>query len=133
MVVMLQNRFKEFRRDRKPKQAPVVVASKPPVKQKSPAKELMNRPEIADGEDQASYERFCSKITEEFQRKKPRPEVYDSLIELTYPHRRQEILDTSMLVSEILVKHPFLKEENQVNFCVENLHNFFITFLTVVE
>ena len=44
----------------------------------------------------------------------PRAEVYVPLIETTYAHRRQEILDSQVLVSDVLEKHPFLSREDQV-------------------
>ena len=116
-MVMLQNRFKEFRREKKSgsgSKLPTPAIPKPKPKPKSPAKQLMTRPEIAAGEDKASYSRFCSKISEEFMRKKPRPEVYQSLISLTYPHRRREMLDTLRRVTDVLQQHPFLRQEDQV-------------------
>ena len=133
IVVTLQNRFKEFRREKKPKSVskPAQKISKPA--QKSPAKELMLRPEIPQGEDLASYLRFCSKITEEFKRRKPRPEVYESLVDLTYPHRRQEILDTGILVSDVLVKHPFLKVEDQVSMLRISQYIRYSAYSTVAE
>ena len=119
IIVGLQNRFKEFRRERKPRSSPAkVLEPKIPAKQKSPAKrpakQLMQRPEIAAGEDLGSYERFTKTIREEFRRRSPRADVYIPLIETTYAHRRLEILDSQILVSDVLEKHPFLSQEDQV-------------------
>ena len=119
-MVGLKNHFKEFRRERKPRSSPAAIPEpKTPAKQKSPTKQLMQRPEIAAGEDLGSYERFSKNIREEFRRRSPRAEVYVPLIETTFPHRRQEILDSQILVSDVLEKHPFLSQEDHVG-SVEN-------------
>ena len=58
LTICLQNRFKEFRRERKPRSSPAIILEpkipakqKSPTKLKSPAKQLMQRPKIAAGED----------------------------------------------------------------------------------
>ena len=118
IVIGLQNKFKEFRRDKKPVKKPVIIAAPVTVVSRqpwSPTKQLMKRPEIEAGEDEGSYERFAAQILEEFKKKKPRSEVLSFLFETTYAHRRQEIIDNPSLVSDVLKKHQFLKIEEHVS------------------
>ena len=124
IVIGLQNRFKEFRRDKKPVKKPVIIAAPVTVSRqpRSPAKQLMKRPEIEAGEDEGSYERFAAQILEEFKKKKPRPEVLSFLIETTYAHRRQEITDNPSLVSDVLKRHPFLKIEEHVSTALSTVY-----------
>ena len=124
-MIGLQNRFKEFRRDKKPVKKPVIIAAPVTVvsrQPRSPAKQLMKWPEIEAGEDKGSYKWFAAQILEEFKKKNPRPEVLSFLIETTYAHRRQEITDNPSLVSDVLKRHPFLKIEEHVSTALSTVY-----------
>ena len=66
IVIGLQNRFKEFRREKKPVKKPVSMPS-PAVAALVTvvSKQLMKQPQIEAGEDEGSCERFTAQIQEE--------------------------------------------------------------------
>lgn len=110
IVTSLQNRSKEFRRDRKTVKTDTPI-SKTPAKikqptesQKSPSIAWMQPPPVpyAMGEDKCSFDRFSLQLQDEAKRKKPRNEVTSKLMEPTYAHRRQDILESPAAIPELL-------------------------------
>ena len=121
IITGLQNRFKEFRRDKKQrKETPIVDPNTPPKCQqpnssKSPVQNLMKVPDIPEGEDKHSFERLNNMLKSEFKKQKPKKEVLVELMRATYPQRRANILATSTPVADLLIKYPFLGKEEQAS------------------
>ena len=120
IITALQNRFKEFRRERKsPKlestdTMPNVPSIKKPEARQSPSSTWMKPPPVPAGEDKCSFERFCSQLRDEARRKAPRKEVTSKLMEATYALRRQDILISPTPIPELLKKYPLLADEDEV-------------------
>lgn len=120
IITGLQNRFKEFRRDKKQrKETPIVDPNTPPKCQqpnlsKSPMQNLMKVPDIPEGEDEHSFERLNNMLKSEFKKQRPKKEVLVELMRATYPQRRANILATSTPVAN-LIKYPFLSKEEQAS------------------
>lgn len=123
IITGLQNRFKEFRRDRKglkpdicktSPNATVPSVSKKPEAQQSPSISWMQPPPVPVGEDECSFERFCSQLRDEAKRKAPRREVIAKLMEATYAQRRQDILKSPTPIPQLLTKYPLLADEDEV-------------------
>ena len=121
IVVSIQNRFKEFRRDCKSTKCDARTlqstsnetpsTSKQITDTKSPHVDWIQPPTIPLGEDNCSFERFSSQLQEESKRKQPRGEIISKLMEATYAHRRKDILECSSTIPELLKKYPFLSVE----------------------
>lgn len=124
IVISIQNRFKEFRRDRKSTKCDARTSqstsnktpstSKQITATKSPHVDWMQPPTIPLGEDNCSFERFSSQLREESKRKQPRGEIISKLMEATYAHRRKNILECPSTIPELLKKYPFLSAEAEV-------------------
>lgn len=122
IVTSLQNRFKEFRRDRKAVKTETyenisttpAKIKQPNESQKSPSIAWMQPPPVPMGEDKCSFDRFSSQLQDEAKRKKPRNEISSKLMEATYAHRRQDILESPAPIPELLKKYSFLGNEDEV-------------------
>ena len=95
IITGLQNRFKEFRRDKKQrKETPIVDPNTPPKCQqpnlsKSPMQNLMKVPDIPEREDEHSFERINNMLKSEFKKQRPKKEV---LVECEPPiHKEGQI------------------------------------------
>ena len=123
MVQNILDRFKELRRPHRVRSEQLsnspstcTTPSRAPKKAKMKSEKASARPSIPPGEDQVSQSRHNSKLLEIF-KKKPHlrnEDVVDSLMTLTYPFRRGEILDGKFRLPELLKKYPFLQEFKQV-------------------
>ena len=138
IITALQNRFKEFRRERKsPKlessdTIPNVPSIKKPEARQSPNSTWMKPPPVPVGEDNCSFERFCSQLRDEARRMAPRKEITSKLMEATYALRRQDILISPTPIPELLKKYPLLADEDEV--CLTSscfLQHILILFLSI--
>lgn len=127
----LQNRFKEFRRERKvvkeenqsdenaetpsKNQLPKMAKKKNLDSIKKPASSLVQPPDIPPGEDEHSFSRFNGMLKAEARKAKPNRDVISKLMERTYSQRRNHILTTPMPLSQLLQQYPFLGREDEVH------------------
>ena len=111
-------RFKEFRRDKKPRNAkkqesPVESASSPAAPPKegnaSGITQSVCSPVPLDGEDTTSFERLTNVLQAEYSKTSNNIELVNSLMERSYAHR-MEVLSKAMDILQILEKFPFLQE-----------------------
>ena len=70
---------------------------------------------LPPGEDETSYSRNQSILISESKKNKPNPTVINSLMKLTFPFRRNKILQESNDLKEILSVFPYLKNTKQVS------------------
>ena len=116
----LINRFKEFRRCRKPltpkMTTPKPTKTVPPVsKQQPPGSMVLTIPDVPVGEDETSFTRHNKQIKSEMAKgHKKNNVVLDDLIAQSFAMRRRDILDNSYHVNVILEKYPFLRHPSQV-------------------
>jgi hypothetical protein len=116
-VQALINRFKEFRRCKKPslpnlKPAKIVSSVS---KQQPTGRMLLTVPDIPIGEDETSFTRHNKLIKYEMSKgNKKNLVVLNDLIAQSFAMRRRDILDNSYHVNITLEKYPFLKHPNQV-------------------
>lgn len=113
IIVGLQNRFKEFRRVKKPRNT--IVRQLIPSKPKSPCVGLKREtPEITPGEDGVSFERHNRVLKAEFAKTKPDVQLVGDLMNRTYAMRRKDIL-TQGHSWDPLSKYPFLQVTEHVS------------------
>lgn len=130
LVIGLQNRFKEFRRERKfvkkenqsdenaeaPSKTQLAKTTKKKLDSiKKPVSSLVQPPDIPPGEDEHSFSRFNGMLKAEARKTKPNRDVVNKLMERTYSQRRKHILTTPMPLSQLLQQYPFLKREDEVH------------------
>ena len=72
-------------------------------------------PKIVLSEDNASYQRHIKMLQLESQKTSPDKRTIANLMSLTYPFRRQEILEKGMEIANILKIYPPLKKIDQVH------------------
>ena len=65
-------------------------------------------PELADGEDDISYQRHVKSLKAEWLKRRPNEDFVQQLMKLSYPHRRQWILSKPHLANDIFTECPFL-------------------------
>lgn len=114
----LVNRFKEFRRPKKPRSRPS-VASTPAKCGNFPGKSpgIMNTiksPAIPPGEDCISYGRHIKVLQVEFKKTNRNSHVLESLMERTFAMRREEIMEKGYEMNVLFDRFPFLQEVEQV-------------------
>ena len=117
IIIALKNRFKEFRvqRTKKPKlEIPTITAQPPVAVARKQHKTWSQLPDIPEGEDQLSFQRFSSQLREEHKRKQPRMAVVEPLMDTTFPQRRRDIMTNVSHISKILEKYPFMGLEVEV-------------------
>jgi hypothetical protein len=120
MVRTLVGRFKEFRRDKKPrnarKQESPSERAAPPTKRKAPGiTRSVCSPVPPDGEDTTSFERHTNTLQAEYSKTSKNMEIVIRLMERSYAHRRMDILSKGSDVMEILNKFPFLQDPSYVS------------------
>lgn len=71
-------------------------------------------PKISLSEDDASYGRHVKRLQLEAQKPSPDKQTVRTLMNVTYPFRRNEILEKGMEISEVLKMYPPLKKIDQV-------------------
>lgn len=114
IVKGLQGRFKERRRDKKPRKARVHVPSEPlHVKPKAPCMKEQDIPAVPAGEDENSFERHNRTLKAEYSKANPNGRMVDELMERTFPMRRQDILAQGHSYDPVS-KYPFLQVADQV-------------------
>ena len=108
MVRSLINRFKEFRRPKKPRTATKTLVSRA---RKAPG--IINsvkQPVPPPGEDAVSYERHTKVLQTEFKKTNNNALVCGKIM------RRAEILENNYSLTALLSRFPFLQETDQVIF-----------------
>jgi hypothetical protein len=106
----LQGRFKEHRRDKKPRKVRAHVPSEPlQVKPKAPCVKEQDIPAVPAGEDENSFERHNRTLKAEYSKANPNRRMVDELMERTFPMRRQDILAQGHSY-----EYPFLQVADQV-------------------
>ena len=121
---IVQNRFKEFRRDRKvvkmeeggladtaSKENQLPKQPRKPSSVKQCAASLVQPPAITSGEDEHSFARM---LKAEAKKAKPNREIVRKLMERTYSQRRIHILGTPMPLTQLLSQYPFLGRHDEV-------------------
>ena len=117
IVKGLDNRFKERRRNKKPrkiKQKSVGIAA--PSTRKLKVFEL-HVPQIPEGEDQTSFERHCRVLKAEYGKPNPNGKTVQQLMTITFPMRRRDILSEGHTFDP-LKKYPFLQQPSHVSTCL---------------
>ena len=102
----LLGRFEEFRRTHCN-----IIRSKAPTGGKGKQSSASTPPN--DGEDAISYEGHVKATIAEYCKVKPNEGIVTELITITFRQRRE--VEKAMLVSEVLLKFPFLHHYEQVN------------------
>ena len=90
-----------------------MIRSKAPTGGKGKQSSASTPPD--DGEDAISYERHIKAMTAEYRKVKPNEGVVTELMAITFRQRREDVIEKAMLVSEVLLKFPFLHHYEQVN------------------
>ena len=115
----LVNRFKERRRNKKPRKAPsedqnIVEVTAASTKRKVKAFEL---PPIPSGEDETSFERHNRVLKSEYTKTNPNIHTVQELMKLTFPMRRRDILSQGHTYDP-LKKYPYLQQPGHVSYNV---------------
>jgi len=71
-------------------------------------------PKISLSEDDASYERHIKKLKLEAQKPSPDKQTIRTLMKVTYPFRRNEIIEKGLEIPEVLKIYSPLKKIDQV-------------------
>ena len=116
LVKSLINRFKEFRRPKKTRNAVCTTPTLTSKKGKAPGiTNSVMSPVPAPGEDAVSYERHIKVLQVEYKKANRNQAVVGNLMERSFALRRQEILEKTVSIEHILVRFPFLQQADQVH------------------
>ena len=116
LVKSLINRFKEFQRPKKPRNAVCTAPTLTSKKGKAPGiTNSVKSPVPAPGEDAVSYERHVKYLKVEYKKANRNWAIVGDLMERSFALRRQEILENTVSIEHILVRFPFLHEADQVH------------------
>ena len=74
--------------------------------------------QLAPGEDSVSYERHLKHLQMEFLKTHRNPQKIAELMLLTYPLRREEILNKDYSLNKLFEKFPFLQEVEHVSLII---------------
>lgn len=107
---MLRERFKRFRRTKKRATSTTPTQSVTAKKKKK----LGSATTIPPGEDESSYWRHVKALKAEYAKTRPNKVVVQQLMKLSFPIRRNRILETPMDVSTIMDECPFLSDYSEV-------------------
>ena len=112
----IEDKFKELRRDSKKKQGKVAreastTCATPQTKPHKP----FQLPPIPDGEDEVSFERHNNVLRAEWSKADKMTMTASSLMERTFPQRRQEMMDANTDVKTTFKKYPYLQQSEQVH------------------
>lgn len=114
IVKGLQGRFKEFRRDKKPrKESKQVSSQQVHIKPKVPCGKEQDVPAIPAGEDESSFERHNRTLKAEYSKANQNGMMVDELMDRTFAMRRQDILAQGHSYDPVS-KYPFLQVPDQV-------------------
>ena len=89
-----------------------MIRSKAPTGGKGKQSSASTPPD--NGEDAISYERHIKAMTAEYRKVNPNEGVVTEPMAITF-RQRQEVIEKAMLVSEVLLKFPFLHHYEQEN------------------
>lgn len=112
----LQGRFKERRRNKKPRKARMQDSSEQAhAKPKAPCAKEQDIPAIPAGEDNNSFERHNRTLKAEYSKANRNGRLVNELMDRTFPMRRQDILAQGHSYDPV-TKYPFLQEADQISF-----------------
>lgn len=116
LVRSLVNRFKEFRRPKKPRNLPSAECVTPPkTKGRLPGiTNAVKTPICPPGEDAVSYERHTKALQMEYKKTNRNGRVIDDLMERSFALRRAEIEEKNYVVETLFNRFPFLQEVDQI-------------------
>ena len=117
IIAGLQNRFKEFRREKKPRKSSSASDPVPPTCKSTPKSPSVNKAEklsVPAGEDEVSFARHNRVLKAEFSKSKPNAEMVKDLMERTFAMRRKDILSQGHSYDP-LAKYPFLQVAKHVS------------------
>ena len=115
MVRSLVNRFKEFRRPKKPRKPPSNDSATPVKAGKRPGiTNSVTRPTIPPGEDAVSFERHTKALQIEFRKTNRNSQVIADLMDRSFALRRAEIEEKNYDVGRLFNRFPFLQEAQHV-------------------
>lgn len=120
MMKSLVNRFKKFRRPKKPRNPQPSFGKS--VGTKKPG--MVKRPMPPPSEDSVSFERHTKVLQAEFKKKNRNTAVVNDLMDISFAIRCSEILEKGYDLPSLFTRFPFLQESEQVcifNKCVINL------------
>ena len=106
------NRFKEFRRQTKPRKLPNDERVTPSRAGKYPG--ITKRPVPPPGEDSVSYERHTKALQMEFKKTNRNVTLIDDLMVRSFPFRQAEIEEKSYDCKMLFCRFLFLQEGEQV-------------------
>ena len=115
MVRSLINRFKEFRRPKKPRSS--TTEKKGVVSRTGKAPGIIKsvkQPILLPGEDGVSYERHTKALQAEFKKTNRNNALVLDLMERSFAMRRMEILEKNYSLTALLSRFPFLQEADEV-------------------
>ena len=114
LIRSLIDRFKEFRRPKKPR-TPLSNRAKEKERGKKPGiTNTIKEPIPLPGEDMISFERHTKALQVEFKRANRNNAVINDLMNRSFALRRAEILEKPHDLASFFNKFPFLQEPDQV-------------------
>ena len=112
----LVNRFKEFRRPRKPRTATLSAGKEKSIRRRPGITNTLKTPIPLPGEDSVSYERHTKALQIEFKKHNRNIAVIDDLMTRSFAFRRTEIIENTYDLPALFTKFPLLQEADQVSY-----------------
>lgn len=111
----LRDRFKEFRRQKKPRITTTKSTTKLFTSKKSPGiTRPMFSPPVPVGEDKISFNRHTNALKAEWKKRRPNTNVVNELMDQSFAMRWDDLHSNAYDVDTIFQKYPFLQNNNQV-------------------
>ena len=118
IVATLVDRFKDKRRERKPKSSKASTGCSAELESQRKVVPRPHKPfalpPIPDGEDTVSFERHNRVLQSEWTKSSRNAVTIEQLMERTFPMRRRDILEESADVQATFNRYPFLQDPDQV-------------------
>ena len=114
----LRDRFKEFRRVKKPRKATASTPQQPllvPSKKSPGITRPIESPLVPAGEDKVSFERHNNVLKSEWKKRRPNLVVVDELMEQSFAMRWDDLHSNVLDLETIFNKYPFLQSSIQVS------------------
>lgn len=113
------NRFKEFRRPKKPRKVECEKKTISSRVGKAPGiTNTVKHPVPPPGEDAVSHERHTKALQVEFKKTNRNSALVTDLMERSFATRRAEILEKNYSLKILVNRFPFLQEAEQVCTCI---------------
>lgn len=112
----LVNRFKEFRRPKKPRNPQASIGKRVTTTgaKKPGITNVLKSPMPPPGEDSVSFERHTKVLQAEFKKKNRNTAVVNDLMDRSFAIRRSEILEKGYDLPSLFTRFPFLQESEHV-------------------